>query len=625
MKSFLTFESVNVNLYICKILTMRITLLLLILILISFLGCKKDNSQSNQPPSALFINPAPPLAIISIEDTLNIIALVNDADGEVKSVQFYLDGILLADDSKYPWSQEVSFEEEGEYTIAITALDNNQRISDTVKTFVRVKDYNKADIDISIFPKYHKKEGDSVTIRVSSFSNNGKILNSKVFLNELLIAYDTVSYLDIALDSVKVGAYSVYVIVEDESGKISKNYKVFYVDENKPPQIELSYLNTNSLIPGSTLYVDAYATDQDGEIDFVNFFLNDSLVHTSYDSDFPSFSLYLPKSGEYKLSATVYDDNGALAVAEDKFFVVRGGFLPNGPITNIIPSTKDNMFFALSKSESQLMLLYPSTTTFERINLPYSIPVDMDYSISEEKLFIVFAYSGVVSIWDQNSKEFNTIEFSSTADATSVKADVIHRRIYIETSEGLFILDMDSGDVLLTDTSLEYNNFIIDTKNQLMVTSDDRYNNVVLKKYSLVNDSFELVQTRGNLGYRDLGMVLNKQKDYYMVITTTGNDGDGTNYAFKSSNINELYGQFDNIEYSRYTSFSNDGNALITVGDYENKLYLLNAESLQIEQSLDLVQGANAIIAINNSKTMVVVFSHSIYDTDYKVLYYKLD
>ncbi|MFA5418792.1 MAG: Ig-like domain-containing protein, partial [Bacteroidales bacterium] len=112
---------------------MRITLLLTILILITFSGCKKDQSIPNQSPLVQFINP---LAIytnatLSMEDTLNIMANATDNDGEVKSVQFYLDGVLLANDNESPWNHKILFEEEGYYILSLTAMDNNNNTSDT--------------------------------------------------------------------------------------------------------------------------------------------------------------------------------------------------------------------------------------------------------------------------------------------------------------------------------------------------------------------------------------------------------------------------------------------------------------------------------------------------------------
>jgi hypothetical protein len=488
-----------------------------------------------------------------------------------------------------------------------------------------VVDFKKADIDISIFPEYYIKENDPVKIIVNSFSPLGKILNTKIFVNDALISMDTVSYLVYTIESIVKGSYEVYVEVEDETGKISKSDpKKFYVNENKPPQIEFSLFNSNNLIPGSTLHAEAHVTDSDGEIDLVRFFLNDSLVYTSYSENWVSFGAVVTESGDYKLSATVWDNDGASTVAEDIYFSVQQGFLPNGHITSILPSANDNEFFALSKADNQLMLLYPFTASDRSIDLPYSLPIDMDYSPSEEKLFIVYENYGVVSIWDQNMEEFSTLAFSGTADALSVVADVIHRRIYVETDLGFYILNMDNGNVLHTETALEYDNYLIDPQNQLMFTADYMFG-LVIKKYSLANDMLELQQTREENGLYNIGMALNEQKNYFLATSTTGNDGAGNHYAFKTENINEIYGQFNSVDYPRSIVFTTDGETLIAIDDFERDLYMLNAESFQIEKKMDIREGTNAIVAVNNSKTIAVIFSYSTYYTDYTMLYYRIN
>ncbi|NOY51159.1 MAG: hypothetical protein GXO88_11445 [Chlorobi bacterium] len=606
---------------------MKNVFLLTVIALIMLSGCKKNDDSLNQPPMVQFINPLATFAItvVSIEDTLNIIALAKDNDGEVNNVQFYLNGTLLAKDKEAPWSQNILFKEEGDYVLGLTATDNNMETSDTVLNHLRVVDFNKADIDITIYPRYHKKENDPVTIIANSFSSLGKILNTKIYINDTIVAMDTVSYLEYILESASTGSYEVYAEVEDETGKLTKSRtESFFVDKNKPPQIEFSLNNSNNPIPGSTVYASAIVSDSDGEIDSVKLFLNDSLVKTTYSEYWISFSLLMTKSGDYKLNAIAWDNDGDSVVSEDLFFSVQEGLLPNGLITNIIPSTNDKEFFALNKENKKLMLLYPFEESERKIDLPYSLPIDMDYSPAEEKLFIVYENYGVVSIWDRNTEEFTTKSFSSTADAISVVADVIHRRIYVETDKGFFILNMDDGNVLNTDVTLEFDNYVIDPNKQLMFTAEYKYS-LVVKKYSLINDNFDLQQTREDLGYVNSGMVLNEQKAYFLAISTTGNDGNGTHYAFKTDNIYELYGQFSNIDYPKSPAFTRDGETLILVDDFKDILYMLNTESFQVDRTIDIIDGSNALVAINNSKTKAVIFSHSTYNVDYKLLYYRLD
>jgi len=595
--------------------------------IVSFLGCKKNDVSLNQTPFVQFINPlsSNSSSSISLDESLNITALATDKDGEIENVQFFINGQLIANDYEAPWTQEVHFDEEAYYSLALIAIDNKNKASDTAYYKLNVIDYNKPHIEISISPNFYIKEKTPVTFIVNSFSDNGKIINTKVFLDDILIAEDTVSYYMVVKDSIAVGNHQVYAEVEDETGKISKSFnRGFNVNKNNPPEIELSSYNSSNLIPGSTIYADIHATDWDGGIDSVHCYLNDTLVKTFYSDNYHSLHLVIPKSGEYKLSAKAWDDNGASVESDDVFYNVQEGFLPKGPITNIIPSTNDNEFFALSKSNNHLMLLYPFSAPNRNIDLPYSIPIDMDYSPTEEKLFIVYQNHGVVSIWDQNTEEFSTIIFSDIADAISVVSDVIHRRIYVETDKGFFIINMDNGQVLHIDTIIEFDRFIVDSENQLLFTANYTHE-LTIKKYSLANDSIVLQQTREDLGYVCMGMALNKHKDYFLAISSNSNDGNGNHYAFKTSNINELYGEFDNVNYPGPIVFTTDDETLVAIDDIENTFIMINASSFEIEKTIDIRYASNAIVAVNNSKTKAVIYSHSTYDTDYKLLYYRLD
>lgn len=595
----------------------------LLLVIISFSGCKKDNTIQNQPPTIDFLNPLPSLVFVSTHDTLNIIAHATDKDGEIKEVEFFKDDILFSVDSEYPWNQQLTFDKEGNIDISIIALDNNQQYSDTATLSVVVVDVDKADINFSISPDY-KKENNPITIQVNSVSPNSTIETTKLYINDKLTAQENNASLNFYIESATIGDYHVYAVVKDKNGKTTTSAThSFIVKTNKPPQIELVFFNPNNLIPGSSLSVQLDVNDPDGDIDSVSYFLNDSLI-ANLVSDYSSCYLTLPYSGTYSLHATAFDSDGASASTPDSTFTVQEGFLSNGLITNIIASTNNNVFYALNRGENLLMIQEPYSNNNKSIELPYAKPIDMDYSPSEEMLFIIYKYQGVVTSWDQNTQEFKTITFSNTANSLKIKSDVIHRRFYVTTDQGLFIINIDNGEVLNVNNSVEIEDFVVDSKNQFLITTyDNHYLNI--NKYSVNHDSLNFLQSRTETKSYNHNLVINKQKEYFLVVTNIGNDNNGNHYAFNTNNINELYGQYDNPEHQSYATFTNDGNSIISISDSDNMLYIINAESFQLEKEMSLRDASNAIVAVNDFKDKAAVFSHNTYQTDYKMLYYKIE
>ncbi len=122
-----------------KTKTIQILLIALFAIFVLALqSCKKDDVKTNNPPTCVITSPANGEQIME-GATVTVSADVNDNDGNIKEVRFFIDNIGKSSASGFPFNFDWNTNNEslGEHTIKATCIDNSgNRTSDEITVTV---------------------------------------------------------------------------------------------------------------------------------------------------------------------------------------------------------------------------------------------------------------------------------------------------------------------------------------------------------------------------------------------------------------------------------------------------------------------------------------------------------
>jgi DNA-binding beta-propeller fold protein YncE len=398
-----------------------------------------------------------------------------------------------------------------------------------------------------------------------------------------------------------------------------------YNTDNVIPVVQWINLRDDSIFaPGATINMLFSAYDSDGTITKVEVYANNTLLGTLVDNYLFSWENVQP--GEYTIYAKAYDNGGAVGYSETKKIkVIEGATSGMGIISDLVKSESDELVFGLNQSSNKLLLINPENKSLSDVELPFSQPISMDYSFKDKKLYIVYKFSGTISVWDATNKTLSTMDFSESSDASLIKVDSENRRIYVAATTGLFILDMDTGAVLFRDGEMAGRLMDIDPNKKILFTSFEGSTPSILFKYSVEGDSLTFLQSNLNAGSNAYQIVINPNMDY-LVLPCGGGNGQGyTLFAFDTDNLNNILGEFNIGTYPKSATFTPDGKKLIgTNGDYyDSYIYVMDAYSFVQIKKIFLPNSSDySRVVTNYSGTKIVAFTYDNYQNDEYALYF---
>ena len=495
------------------------------------------------------------------------------------------------------------------------AIDDKDDLSDKKHASLNIVEDEKPIVWLSKTP-YNVLENDNVVFTISSHSPNGEIVKVDFYFNDNLYGSDTSAQCEFTVDSIALGVYKVYAIVEDEEGKVKKSEDIiFTVNENQPPSIEFSLHSFSGYFPGQYMSITAHAIDGDGSIDSIFVYVNDSLFFSD-DDGYPSGIYYIPsKGGVYSFYAIAHDDRGAIGYSDTINATIKPGYIVDGEIVDLTYSNHDNLVFGLDQTNNKLLLINPITTEKDEISLPYSQPTKFYYSMNDEKLFIIYKYNGLVSVWDYNSQSLSEISFSESADAIDIEVDDINRRIYVLATNGLNIINLDNGNLLNTTSLYNIYDIAIDPANRWLFACSQG-SGILVNKYDVENDIPETIQTKYFSGSYRNQIRINHKNNYFII---PGLGDSQTNLAIDTYNLDNIVGEFSYDEWYNYSNFSPDDNLLFTgLNNYdENQLNIMDAGNYKFIDQIVMPNTDVAIMCSNYSQNKLVVFSYDhFYDDD---------
>ena len=283
----------------------------------------------NNPPIVEITSPSNDAKLKTGVATI-ITANATDTDGTITSVEFFEDGISIGVDNTTPYSIEYT-PKDGSHKITALAIDNKngQTTSSTINILVS----NNFPPVITITAPKNARLG-TVTINATASDADGTISEVAFYIDSVLVGTDATAPYSYAWTSV-LGKHSVFAIATDDRGEKTKsNKEIIEVVSNILPEVAIisPTNNENKIITGSTLLILANATDADGKLNKVEFFVDG--ISVGSDTETPYTANYVAVSGKHYITAVATDDQLATTTSTTINIEVKDNQLPIVSLTN---------------------------------------------------------------------------------------------------------------------------------------------------------------------------------------------------------------------------------------------------------------------------------------------------
>ncbi len=297
-------------------------------------------TSDNLPPSVFLTSPADG-TVYNSSGSITLSASASDADGNITSVEFYVDGVPIGSDATSPYTTNYMLTN-GTHTITAIATDNsnNQTTSDPVTITANIA--NVAPTVEITSPSDGLVLGSFATVNIIANANDidGTIAQVEFFVNGTPIGTDnTPPTYSQAYALLVDGIYSLVAVATDSEGESSSDTITVRLGPNAPPKVNLvSPLNDTTLTSFTNFIIKANASDPDqgGDVEKVDFFINGNLYGSD---DVAPYELPYDfiANGVYSVSAIATDNEGATQTDGPLSITVDVDNFP--PLTQIISPT----------------------------------------------------------------------------------------------------------------------------------------------------------------------------------------------------------------------------------------------------------------------------------------------
>ncbi len=277
---------------------------------------------SSSPPSVAITTPVSGDSIIA-GNPVTVAATASDPDGQIASVQIYLDGKPLGGpDLAEPFIGTWTPSSSGTYTLYAVATDGSGNQTTSAAVTVAVVSNGAPTVSlISPTSATSVRQGTPVTLSANAADADGTVASVVFLVNGIIVASSpTVPYTAQWTPSGS-GSYSVVARAIDNSGNITNSIPtVVTVAANGSPTVSLDFPgNGSTVLLGNSVELQASASDSGGSIAQVQFYANGTPIGA--DTAGPFSATWTPNStGLYRLQATA-TDNGGLSASSNEITV----------------------------------------------------------------------------------------------------------------------------------------------------------------------------------------------------------------------------------------------------------------------------------------------------------------
>ncbi len=265
-----------------------------------------------------------------IETTIT--ANASDTDGSIKKVEFFEDDKSIGIDSISPYSMAYT-PIDGSHKLIAIAYDNKN--AKTTSSTVEILALNNFLPEISITaPKMARLE--KVRIDATATDSDGTIKMVSFYIDSILVGKDSIAPFNFEWNT-KLGKHFIYAVaMDDKGGKTSSNKETIEVITNIAPVVSIiTPISNASFYTDSTIVINASASDADGEIKKVEFFVDDKSI--GIDSVTPYTASYKAVAGNHFIIAVATDNQQTVTTSSSININVITNINPE--VTIISPST----------------------------------------------------------------------------------------------------------------------------------------------------------------------------------------------------------------------------------------------------------------------------------------------
>lgn len=254
-------------------------------------------------------------------DIIAISASANDADGSITQVEFFVNGSSIGTDVSAPytfnWTSIV-----GGHNITAEATDNEGATSTSSIVGITVHDPIANELPtVSITNPTEGAvytTGDVLTIAADATDNDGSVTKVEFYVDGILIGTDLLAAYNLNWTST-VGSHTVYAVATDDDGGTTTS-TIINITVNDPvgnqlPTVVLTNPTDGAVITkGDVLTISANASDADGTIATVEFFINGTLIGGDISAPY-SITYNADYVGSYSVFAIATDNEGGVTTS----------------------------------------------------------------------------------------------------------------------------------------------------------------------------------------------------------------------------------------------------------------------------------------------------------------------
>ncbi len=295
---------------------------------------------------------------------------------------------------------------------------------------------------------------------------------------------------------------------------------------------------------------------------------------------------------------------------------VKSSYIGNRVIDMVAGDTP-NIVYALD-DKSNLYSIDPLNKSIENefCLSEYNRTVAMSYCSIKKKLYIL-CEDGEIIVWDTVNEIINIISFLTDKSYIGAKDIEVASKlgyIYVSSSSGITIIDLDTEEEIITVNKGDFNSITIDENNKKLF-GYKYYDG--LYKYSLEADH-TLTELKNNpmYIYGDIELTPDGSK---MIMYGTSSSYLYTLKVYDTANIDNLLGDFDIVNFSDFT-LSPDG-SILYVSTLDYSISVLDMETYSEIRKLNFGNNYNSKI-ITNSDGSVLIAVGATYG-DYRIYYFE--
>ncbi len=320
-------------------------------------GSDAPVTPANQAPSVTLDAPAANASFLST-DTVHITATASDSDGTVARVEFLSDGVVIGQDTSAPFEFNWVNPPVGTHAVSVRATDNAGASTLSASRQISSAQPNQAPTVSIAAPANNFKANAPATVLLSANASDpdGSVAKVEFFrIDPAAPVYDASTLLgqatpvgsppayQLQTTPLTAGIYKVAARVTDNQGATATSGSVQVIINALPTVSITSPAPNATIIHGTTVTLRATASDSDGTISKVEFFLNNGATPLGQATRVGQTNEYTltwspTVQGTYSFTARATDNDGAQQSTGSVAVNVPANALPTVSITSPAPN-----------------------------------------------------------------------------------------------------------------------------------------------------------------------------------------------------------------------------------------------------------------------------------------------